>query len=106
MLKCSECGLEKPDNELNRILGIWACIECYPQGAVFSDVKDTNSLKERLSDYPYAEEVSDICDSRIENCGIQFDSELLICNSCLCFSECKKRFVRVGRKIDLFSFEK
>ena len=81
LIRCSDCKEVKDKKEVNCILGVWVCKDCYPIGHLYSDDENDNSLKERLSDFSFAEVIYDICNSRVKDCGIFFNSEFLILSS-------------------------
>ena len=46
MLRCDECHNHFEDKDINCILGVWVCINCYPAGKEYSVDFYENSKKE------------------------------------------------------------
>ena len=93
LVECSNCREFKDKKEVYCILGVWVCSDCYPVGYMYSDKNYNDSGKEKLSDFPFAEDINDICRSRLIECGISFNPEYLICKDCLCYDFCLKNNV-------------
>lgn len=80
LIKCSECDEFFDSRDINCILGVYVCKNCYPEGIGY------NYEGGEFSSSKYAYQFK----NPIENCQRDFDYELMMCKDCKDYKKCLK----------------